>query len=135
MSDVLKYAKVLVLCLGVLALTSCEQDDDTIFDRLVRYGWAGDLGFVDRYGVPLQSGLILDSNGFGDDEQCYFDDPNYVFEPLPLRWMIRDGVLILDYGNDYPLLEIYDVYISGDELTGVLYVDGVRDGFITLYRF
>lgn len=135
MKSVLKYTKILVLCLGVLALTSCEQDDDTIFDRLVRYGWAGDLGFVDRYGEPLQSGLILDSNGFGDDEQCYFDDPNYVFEPLPLRWMIRDGVLILDYGNDYPLLEIYDVYISGDELTGVLYVDGVRDGFITLYRF
>lgn len=49
--------------------------------------------------------------------------------------MISDGVLSLDYGNDYPLLEIYDVFVSGDELDGILYVNGVRDGPVTLYRY
>ena len=49
--------------------------------------------------------------------------------------MINGGILSLDYGNDYPLLEIYDVYVFGDELSGVLYVDGLRDGPITLYRY
>ncbi|WP_259322031.1 hypothetical protein [Bacteroides stercorirosoris] len=54
---------------------------------------------------------------------------------LPFRWVINGGILSLDYGNDYPLLEIYDVYVFGDELSGVLYVDGLRDGPITLYRY
>ncbi|MCD8094099.1 MAG: hypothetical protein LUF01_15240 [Bacteroides sp.] len=135
MSKTLKYTKLLILCLGMVMLTSCEQDDDTIFDRLIGYGWAGDLGFSDRYGEPVQSGLLFDSNGFGTDEQCYFDDLNHVAFSLPFRWMISDGVLSLDYGNDYPLLEIYDVFVSGDELDGILYVNGVRDGPVTLYRY
>lgn len=68
-------------------------------------------------------------------DQCYFDDLNHVAFSLQVRWMLVDGVLSLDYGNGYPLLEIYDVYIYGDELTGILYVDGVRDGPVTLYRY
>ncbi|MDO5418614.1 MAG: hypothetical protein Q4F50_00915 [Bacteroides sp.] len=136
MNSMLKYTKVLILlCLGMVVFSSCEQDDETIFDRLIRYGWAGDLGFVDRYGEPLESGLLLNGNGFGTDEQCYFDDPNYIVSSLPLRWMINDGILSLDYGNNYPLIEIYDVYISSDELSGILYVDGYRDGPVTLYAY
>lgn len=135
MDNVLRYAKLMFLCLGILTLTSCEPDDEATFDDLVRYGWAGDLGFSDKYGEPLQSGLVLDRDGFGVDDQCYFDDLNHVAFSLQVRWMLVDGVLSLDYGDGYPLLEIYDVYIYGDELTGILYVDGVRDGPVTLYRY
>lgn len=135
MNNSIAYVRLLFLCMSMMMFTSCEQDDDTIFDNLVRDGWAGDLGFSDRYNVPLQSGLLFDKNGFGTDEQCYFDDLDYVAFSLPFRWMINEGILSLDYGNNYPLLEIYDVYIFGDELSGVLYVDGVRDGPITLYRY
>lgn len=119
----------------MVVFSSCEQDDETIFDRLVRYGWAGDLGFSDRDGEPLESGLLFDVNGFGTDEQCYFDDSDYIVSSLPFRWMINDGILSLDYGNAYPMIEIYDVYISGGELSGILYVNGFRDGPVTLYAY
>ena len=134
MNNILKYTKSLFLCLSIIiGLTSCE-DDETVFDRIVGYEWVGDLGFADRYG-PLESGLYFDGNGFGTDAQCY-DDPNgEIIYSLPFRWVINGGILSLDYGNDYPLLEIYDVYVFGDELSGVLYVDGLRDGPITLYRY
>lgn len=135
MNNILKYTKSLFLCLSIIiGLTSCE-DDETVFDRIVGYEWVGDLGFADRYG-PLESGLYFDGNGFGTDAQCYYDDPNgEIIYSLPFRWVINGGILSLDYGNDYPLLEIYDVYAFGDELSGVLYVDGLRDGPITLYRY
>lgn len=134
MTSMLKYAKLLLLCLCVAGLTSCEEDDETLFDRIVRYQWVGDLGFSDRYGEPLESGLILDPNGFGTDEQCYFGEPVVIAE-RPVRWMINGGILTLDYGNTEPLLEIYDLYIYDDELSGVLYVDGQWDGPISLYGY
>lgn len=134
MTSMLKYAKLLLLCLCVAGLTSCEEDDETLFDRIVRYQWVGDLGFSDRYGEPLESGLILDPNGFGTDEQCYFGE-SVVFAERPVRWMINGGILTLDYGNTEPLLEIYDLYIYDDELSGVLYVDGQWDGPISLYGY
>ncbi len=132
----MRYTKVLLLlCLSMVVFSSCEQDDETIFDRLLRYGWAGDLGFSDWDGEPLESGLLFDVNGFGTDEQCYFDDSDHIVSSLPFRWMINDGILSLDYGNDYPMIEIYDVYISGGELSGILYVNGFRDGPVTLYAY
>ena len=39
-----------------------------------------------------------------------------------------------DDGYNYPLLEIYDVYVAGDRLSGVLYVDGHMDGPVMLER-
>lgn len=132
MNAMLKYTKLLLLCLCVAAFSSCEDDDDYVYDNLVRYQWIGDLGFYDRFGEPLESGLLLEPNGFGTDEQYYYDG-TFVTE-LPISWNLSGGILSLNYGFDYPLLEIYDVYIFGDELSGVLYVDGYRDGPITLYR-
>ena len=135
MINISKYTKLLFLCLSsIIVFTSCE-DDETVFDRIVGHEWVGDLGFADRYG-PLESGLFFERNGFGSDAQCYYDDPHgdIIYE-LPFRWVINGGILSLDYGNDYPLLEIYDVYVFGDELSGVLYVDGRQDGPITLYRY
>ena len=108
MINISKYTKLLFLCLSsIIVFTSCE-DDETVFDRIVGYEWVGDLGFADRYG-PLESGLFFERNGFGSDAQCYYDDPHgdIIYE-LPFRWVINGGILSLDYGNDYPLLEIYD---------------------------
>ena len=48
--------------------------------------------------------------------------------------MCTAEILRLDYGYDYPLLEIYDVYVSGNRLSGVLYVDGHMDGPVMLER-
>lgn len=134
MNKILKNSKLLLLCLGLVIFTSCEEDDDSLFDLIVRYQWVGDLGFSDRFGEPLESGLLLKPNGFGTDEQCYFNRPA-IIEELPVRWLINGGILTLDYGNTYPLLEIYDLYIYDDELSGVLYVDGHWDGPITLYGY
>ena len=53
---------------------------------------------------------------------------------LPFRWDIHGRILRLDYGYNYPLLEIYDVYVAGDRLSGVLYVDGHMDGPVMLER-
>lgn len=49
-------------------------------------------------------------------------------------WEEMSRILRLDYGYNYPLLEIYDVYVAGDRLSGVLYVDGHMDGPVMLER-
>lgn len=135
MKKVLSYGRIFVLCLSLMTLVSCWQDDETVFDSIVGHTWVGDLGFSDGYG-PLESGLYFDSNGFGTDEQCYFDDPHgHIVYSLPFRWRIENNVLSLDYGNEYPLLEIYDVYVAHGEIDGTLYVDGYREGGVTLYRY
>lgn len=97
--------------------------------------WVGDLGFADAYNSPLESGLYFEGNGLGRDEQAYYNDPyGEVAFSLPFRWDIHGRILRLDYGYNYPLLEIYDVYVAGDRLSGVLYVDGHMDGPVMLER-
>lgn len=128
----LKYLQLIALCVLTLSLFSC-QDDDEIFDRLTGETWVGDLGFSDRYGEKLESGLFFKNNGFGYDDQCYFDDPRVV-TTMDFRWTVRNGDLILDYGINQPLLEIRGIYVGDSELTGALYVDGENDGSITLRR-
>lgn len=87
------------------------------------------------YNSPLESGLYFEGNGLGRDEQAYYNDPyGEVAFSLPFRWDIHGRILRLDYGYDYPLLEIYDVYVAGDRLSGVLYVDGHMDGPVMLER-
>ena len=97
--------------------------------------WLGDLGFADNYNSALESGLYFEGNGLGRDEQAYYNDPyGEVMFSLPFRWDVHGRILRLDYGYDYPLLEIYDVYVSGNRLSGVLYVDGHMDGPVMLER-
>lgn len=126
--------KVFLLCTILFSLTACEQDEDVAFGRLVRYNWVGDLGFTDPFGEPLESGLYFDDNGFGKDEQCYYYSGRLAYS-LPFRWTLYGDVLSLDYGNRYPLLEIRDLYVGVDELSGSLYVDGWYEGGISLYRY
>ena len=122
----------------VLGLSSCETDDGDdfyIYDTLVGGIWLGDLGFADNYNSALESGLYFEGNGLGRDEQAYYNDPyGEVMFSLPFRWDVHGRILRLDYGYDYPLLEIYDVYVSGNRLSGVLYVDGHMDGPVMLER-
>lgn len=133
-----KYLNLLFLCTLVLGLVSCEPDDGEdyyIYDTLIDGIWVGDLGFADKYDSALESGLEFEGNGYGRDEQVYYNDPyGEVAFSLPFRWDVYGRTLRLDYGYDYPLLEIYDVYIAGDRLSGVLYVDGYRDGPVMLKR-
>ena len=119
-----KYLNILFLCTLVLGLSSCETDDGDdfyIYDTLVGGIWLGDLGFADNYNSALESGLYFEGNG-------------EVMFSLPFRWDVHGRILRLDYGYDYPLLEIYDVYVSGNRLSGVLYVDGHMDGPVMLER-
>lgn len=127
-----KFLNILFLCTLVLGLSSCEPDDGEdyyIYDTLLGGIWVGDLGFADAYNSPLESGLYFEGNGLGRDEQAYYNDPyGEVAFSLPFRRDIHGRILRLDYGYNYPLLEIYDVYVAGDRLSGVLYVDGHMDG-------
>ncbi|MGN0052714.1 MAG: hypothetical protein ACI378_01480 [Bacteroides sp.] len=135
MKKMLRTATWMVVCLCLIFLASCEQDDDILFDYLVSYEWGGDLGFADAFDRPLESGLNFDGNGFGVDAQCYPGDYVHVAFELPFRWMIYDGTLTLDYGNDYPQLEICNIHISVDRMDGELYVDGEWDGPVTLFSY
>lgn len=122
-----KFLNILFLCTLALGLSSCEPDDGEdyyIYDTLLGGIWVGDLGFADAYNSPLESGLYFEGNGLGRDEQAYYNDPyGEVAFSLPFRWDIHGRILRLDYGYNYPLLEIYDVYVAGDRLSGVLYVE------------
>lgn len=90
----------------------------------------GDLGFwVDN--SPVESGITFKSNGFGVDEQWYYDWDR-VAAVLDVRWWIEDGDLFLDYGNGYPLLILADVYVEGRYLTGRLYSNNIDQGTVTL---
>lgn len=113
-----KFLNILFLCTLALGLSSCEPDDGEdyyIYDTLLGGIWVGDLGFADAYNSPLESGLYFEGNGLGRDEQAYYNDPyGEVAFSLPFRWDIHGRILRLDYGYNYPLLEIYDVYVAGD---------------------
>ena len=120
-----KFLNILFLCTLALGLSSCEPDDGEdyyIYDTLLGGIWVGDLGFADAYNSPLESGLYFEGNGLGRDEQAYYNDPyGEVAFSLPFRWDIHGRILRLDYGYNYPLLEIYDVYVAGDRLSPVYY--------------
>ena len=107
---------VILFCTLALGLVKCEPDDSEdyyIYDTLPGGIWVGDLGFADAYNSPLESGLYFEGNGLGKDEQAYYNDPyGEVAFRLPFRWDIHGRILRLDYGYNYPLLEIYDVYVA-----------------------
>ena len=115
----------------LVGFSACESEE-RIFDDLVGRTWVGDLGFnYDRY--PVESFLRLNGDGFGTDEQYYFEENGGDFAvELPVRWRLEYNTLQLDYGRNYPLLEIHDVSISVPYLRGQLIVDGVNEGFIEL---
>ena len=115
MKNLKKYVGVLMLLTLLVGFTSCE-DDETIFDHIVGRTWVGDLGFwVDN--SPVESGITFKSNGFGVDEQWYYD------------W---DRVAAVLDVRCYPLLILADVYVEGRYLTGRLYSNNIDQGTVTL---
>lgn len=121
---------LLVLTMLAVGFSSCEEDDETIYDYLIGRTWVGSLGFaVGPYDV--ESGVTFKGNEYAIDEQYYYGDGGRA-ATLNLRWWIDMGTLYLDYGPDYPLLEIRGVYITGRFLYGELYADGNYEFSVTL---
>ena len=121
---------LLVLTMLAVGFSSCEEDDETIYDYLIGRTWVGNLGFaVGPYDV--ESGVTFKGNDYAIDEQYYYGDGGRA-ATLNLRWWIDMGTLYLDYGSDYPLLEIRGVYVTGRFLYGELYADGDYEFSITL---
>lgn len=122
----------LVLAFAIVSFSSCEQDDESIYYYIIDRTWVGDLGFTDGY-LPLESGITFKGDDYAVDRQYYYpEDGGRDYNTLNLKWWIDMGTLYLDYGRDYPLLEIRGVYISGRFLNGELYANGVYDYSVSL---
>lgn len=128
-NKMLTYTKVLLLLVVVIGFTACENDE-TIYDRIVGRAWIGDLGFVED-GYDLESCVRFDSDGFGDDEQCFYDI-DQCLSVLRIRWWIENGTLYIDYGREFYGRELRGVYVEGRYLTGTLYINGQRYDTVTL---
>lgn len=123
---------LLVLTMLAVGFSSCEEDDETIYDYLIGRTWVGDLGFIDGP-YALESGITFKGNDYAVDRQFYYaEDGGGEADTLRLNWWIDMGTLYLDYGPDYPLLEIRGVYITGRFLYGELYADGNYEYSVTL---
>ena len=123
---------LLVLTMLAVGFSSCEEDDETIYDYLIGRTWVGDLGFIDGP-YALESGITFIGNDYAVDRQFYYaEDGGGEAGTLRLNWWIDMGTLYLDYGPDYPLLEIRGVYITGRFLYGELYADGNYEFSVTL---
>ena len=123
---------LLVLTMLAVGFSSCEEDDETIYDFLIGRTWVGDLGFIDGP-YALESGITFKGNDYAVDRQFYYaEDGGGEAGTLRLNWWIDMGTLYLDYGPDYPLLEIRGVYITGRFLYGELYADGNYEFSVTL---
>ena len=123
---------LLVLTMLAVGFSSCEEDDETIYDYLIGRTWVGDLGFIDGP-YALESGITFKGNDYAVDRQFYYaEDGGGEAGTLRLNWWIDMGTLYLDYGPDYPLLEIRGVYITGRFLYGELYADGSYEFSVTL---
>ena len=121
-----------VLTMLAVGFSSCEEDDETIYDYLIGRTWVGDLGFIDGP-YALESGITFKGNDYAVDRQFYYaEDGGGEAGTLRLNWWIDMGTLYLDYGPDYPLLEIRGVYITGRFLYGELYADGNYEFSVTL---
>lgn len=125
----------LMIVVSMLAFVSCEDENDNeVYNRIIGSTWVGDLGFnVGAY--PVESGVTFHANDYAIDEQYYFpQDGGGRAVTLDLRWWISRGNLYLDYGKGYPALEIRDVFVNYNEISGALYANGQFEYYVTLYR-
>lgn len=124
MRTVKKYVGILLMLALFVGFTSCEDDED-IFDEIAGRTWVGDLGFstfdVDEY--PLESGIYLGADGFGDDELHYYDNGEF-YRTINLQWSVQSGSIYIDYGNVAAPRELRNVYVSRGRLTASLYIAG-----------
>ena len=120
------------MLLTAVSFLSCEDDDDdTIFDRIVGRVWIGDLGMIDQGGFALESGIYFGTDGFGKDDLRYYDN-GQPFGVYNIQWEAYDGNIYINYGNMAPPRELHDVRVRRGELTGTLYIYGNYNGRVTL---
>lgn len=119
--------------LAAVGFSSCENDDDRLYDTLAGRVWAGDLGFYQDGRYPLDSYVYFGADGFGTDE-LHFADTGQYLDTLNIQWdAYGDDTIYIGYGRaDYPR-ELRRVHIRRGELRAELYIDGEYYGRITLY--
>lgn len=123
----LKFKKVyalLLMMMVVVGFSSCQDDDNEIYNNLIGYTWIGDLGFnVGPY--PVESGITFKGNDYAIDRQYYFaENGGGPAVTLELTWWIDNGNLYLDYGSRYPMLQIRNVFVGNTYLSGPLFENG-----------
>lgn len=119
------------MLLAAVGFSSCENDDDDLYDTLTGRVWAGDLGFY-QDGYALDSYVYFGADGFGSDELCYADNGR-LLDTLNIQWDAYDDKIYISYGRaDYPR-ELRNVYIRRGRLTGELFIDGQYYDRVTLY--
>lgn len=114
------------LLAATFTLNSCERSDNhydpSLYEVVAGRTWVGDLGFYDRYNVPLESGVYLAANGFGEDELCYFPPREECVGKAQIRWSSTEDSIYIDYGTQYAPREIKHIYIDRGRLCGDLYI-------------
>lgn len=82
----LKLLPILLLLL-TFVVSSCDDTDDGMVDRLARSEWETDLGKKDnKIGEPLYSVFTFNYNGTGVEYLYYYDDEFY--DKIPYRWRL-----------------------------------------------
>lgn len=82
----LKLLPILLLLLTFM-ISSCDDTDDGMVDRLVRSEWETDLRRKDNIiGEPLYSVFTFNYNGTGVEYLYYYNDEFY--DKIPYRWRL-----------------------------------------------
>ena len=106
------------MLLAAVGFSSCENDDDDLYDTLTGRVWAGDLGFY-QDGYALDSYVYFGADGFGSDELRYADNGR-LLDTLNIQWDAYDDTVYIDYGRvDLPR-ELRRVHIRRGMLTADL---------------
>lgn len=134
MNTVKTFQKWLLIMLLAVGITSCITDDNYYGDNYYGdtiYGvtWVGNLGFAFN-GENVESGITFKQSGYAYDEQYFYDGTRAT--TLDLRWWTDSNSLYLDYGSNYPMLTIRNLYVGSTTMSGDLYVDNTYDGPVTL---
>lgn len=85
------------MLLAAVGFSSCENDDDDLYDTLTGRVWAGDLGFY-QDGYALDSYVYFGADGFGSDELRYADNGR-LLDTLNIQWDAYDDTVYIDYGR------------------------------------
>ena len=87
----MKYSRVLLLCILVLGLSSCETDDTEYW---LSGTWAGQVGARDASFIfnENRTGSYRIEGGDSGTFDWYFEDEQY--------WDAPSGTIILDFGHN-----------------------------------
>lgn len=117
-----KFSAILLMFAVLIGFTSCQKDE-TIFDKIVGRTWVGDLGFGSDQD-PIESGVYFGGDGFGTDEQVFFNDGKF-HDTYNITWEVSDGTIYIRYGNRAPKRELRNAYVSSGRIKASLYINGV----------